>query len=1097
MRLASSLQSMGAGNLLRYAWSELRARPITTAITTATVALSAMYMYVLGFDGSSIYDYQRGFVDKSTVTEVVAATPDITSRGLRFTPERVATVAHLPGVARAFPRVELNVLLANGERTATVPAEGTMPDDPRLLGERVCWGRGPTAADAAEIVLSRRLFEKLGGICADGPQPATVTLEVSRTVGGRAETQRVPLTIVGLVQDQSMDKAYIPLHLSEQLDRWCTGKIQSLARSEESVTAGLTYPWADAWVPVREEARVAEEAKRLNVTVSKIAEMSVITTSGRLWASISRADGDPLRDDNLRVLESFGERLQRVELRRWGEASVAILADADPRWRGAGQSQPAAFGTVMAAKDAGGGVPTDIVVRPAPREWPVGADLTCTLLTAQWAAFDPAACDGAERTCVIETQDLWAGAQIAALYPVDRWAADRETARLFLRPPLPQLLTDAEEPGVENAPLYWEGQLGIETVGLDGALAVTPLLIRLVPDAVFHSLAGISKAPLDSDVRPVLFWGSAGRWRPRDRLNSTAGGLEVLAIEEAPVEMIVAPESERLRLCPDALPAGRVLSGPWATVAEPAREYFEARWSFEAGTITPHSFTAFIPGTRSQLPAELRLVADRCTIREVQALTARDAQGPEPDRLLVGPEALGDEHVPDERIWIGGRPPVGGRLTLRTPGWTLPPLALARDRRLPAGVARVSKRTLRTALFHASTHKALPGGRTRLDVFFDDPVLYVAAARQLAARGLRLEPLMPVATESIVHYQVRDTEGDGSVRDDLIAVLAMSRPTFVAARGQLTVPGRNAAGAEITLVASDPLDPIRFNGDLTSGRWLSGEDTQVVLGRTAGAERSGGQVLLRFERRTETAGTETIELPFDVVGQSNGEVGYIPRALAGQIELWRRGKLVFNEARAEFMSPLEIAVQGGHVRCNVFAQSADAVPNVVRALREMGYQTQDRLAEQEGLRRLSRILVFVVGFFVLGFVISAAMTVGITTYMHVKNKTFEIGIMLAHGVRRRDAWGVFVAEGLGIGLTAFVLASLAIALVEPVLRQLTCQAFGLDAATMLPGSPFDAGRLWLPALTLGVCVLFSVLGVALPAWWACRLKPIDALRRRE
>jgi putative ABC transport system permease protein len=117
--------------------------------------------------------------------------------------------------------------------------------------------------------------------------------------------------------------------------------------------------------------------------------------------------------------------------------------------------------------------------------------------------------------------------------------------------------------------------------------------------------------------------------------------------------------------------------------------------------------------------------------------------------------------------------------------------------------------------------------------------------------------------------------------------------------------------------------------------------------------------------------------------------------------------------------------------------------------------------------------------------------------MNVKAKTYEIGILRAHGVGGGRVLAVFGVQGVLIGLAAFAAAAGAVWLLEPSLRGLVAAAFGLKSGAVLTGSPFEAALLWLPGAVLGIAVGFSLLGVLVPASFACRLSPVEALRRRE
>jgi putative ABC transport system permease protein len=357
----------------------------------------------------------------------------------------------------------------------------------------------------------------------------------------------------------------------------------------------------------------------------------------------------------------------------------------------------------------------------------------------------------------------------------------------------------------------------------------------------------------------------------------------------------------------------------------------------------------------------------------------------------------------------------------------------------------------------------------------------------------------------LVRFEVRDPRGpDGRVSEELVASLALSRPTFVAAVPFLSVAGSFGESARsVEVVGSEASDPARFGVAAVAGTWLTGDSKiGVVVPRSAvRGQPPGGVVgrktMLHFRRDLPDGRQAALSLPVEVVGVVDGERAYVPMRLAANVFLWQRGRLVFNDTRLEFEAPAETAVRAGHVRCTVFARDAESVAPVVRALQRQGYRTDDRLADQEGLQRLGCVLVAVVGFFAFGCVVNAAITVLITTMMNIRSKTWEIGILRAHGVHGGDVVTLFACQGVLIGSAAFAVGAAAVAVVEPLLRGLVCQAFSWKPGTVLTGSPFQASLWWLSATVLAVSVGFALAGVLVPAALACRLSPVEAFRRRE
>ena len=112
-------------------------------------------------------------------------------------------------------------------------------------------------------------------------------------------------------------------------------------------------------------------------------------------------------------------------------------------------------------------------------------------------------------------------------------------------------------------------------------------------------------------------------------------------------------------------------------------------------------------------------------------------------------------------------------------------------------------------------------------------------------------------------------------------------------------------------------------------------------------------------------------------------------------------------------------------------------------------------------------------------------------------KTFEIGILRAHGFRAGEVFSIFLLQAVVVGTLALLLAATAVFLAEPVIRNLVCAAMGIQAGAFEAVSLFSRSAWWLFAVAAGIAIVFSLVGVAVPAAWACRLSPVQALRRRE
>lgn len=1097
--------------LVRYALSDLRHRPGATWLNVAAVALAAAYILVLGFYGASIHRYQEELLERSLPTKIVASMPDVTDASLRLTDERMAALAELDDVALVFGRIELNVRAYVDEaRAVDLPAESTTPADPSVSGDRLGLGSGVSAADAREVVLSRALFEKLGGVVAETPVPDALFVEVRRTLAGREEVHRLELRIAGLLRHEDTERIFVPIDVLTALDLWCTSKIDEL-----STTGGFSggrrarFPAALAYAPESARERVATEAQALRVRTEEAGTVEIVEPPGPLWSVLERSDGAPLDEADLAAASRAGLAPREVRSATVAGARAVALGADDPRWDAIDDEHERETAYVLSADVPPAAVFDAHRSERAPAGLQVGADLLASHDELRWMLFEPHASAAASAVCLVETDDPAAARALADLGGAP--AVGRELGWLFYdgssgwgeAAELGAIV--ARSPGLD-AGVWW--QRDVPAVVEPRATART-FATRFVPAELYRRVApppgpleaGLSVAEptrrtcVLATARP--FDAPAALWIGADR----AQVVRTIATAGADVLWMAAPADARL--------GGVVVWGPWTSVAQAEPALAELGWQPErASAHRPGRVSALVTGDAASVAQKLGPHAAACRTSELAGVWARLGGAPDLGLVMVDGPQLGAAAV-DGLLLRGAPSDAPASATLETGRWRSGELALSARPDFPPRLAVVPHDTFRAAAFAATP--GAPVGDVRHDVLLGDPVELERARRDLAPAGLALRPLRELRARTLARYEVRDeTSADGLVGGDVVTVIAMSPPTFVAARPELAIEGELEGRDEALGVhASSPTDPDRFARDLTHGGWLRGDRGmgQVVLPRRAFDELTdedarsviGRSVSMRFERSLHggIGAVEGLAMPLEVVGLAAGDAAYVPVELAASVDLWGAGKLAFNQTRGVFESPADVALAAGHVRANVFADGAEQVAAVVGALRDAGYHTEDSLAEQESLRRLGKILVFIVGFFVLGCVLNASITVLVATMMNVKSKIFEIGILRAQGVRVRAVLGIFASQGLAIGALAFVVAALCTLALEPLLRGPVRQVFGLESGGVLAGSPFEAGLWWLSATALFVAVAFSFCGVVVPAAFACRLAPVEALRRRE
>ena len=373
-----------------------------------------------------------------------------------------------------------------------------------------------------------------------------------------------------------------------------------------------------------------------------------------------------------------------------------------------------------------------------------------------------------------------------------------------------------------------------------------------------------------------------------------------------------------------------------------------------------------------------------------------------------------------------------------------------------------------------------------------------------------VSPEGTASSQSLQCYRVQDLKrSDDMVAEDLLSLLALTKPLVTDIRPFLTVEGRLGKSEQaISMMATDVDDPIRNFTILKSGSWVSArnhlEGIEIVMPTvytdstqtaTAAKYRIGDLLPIRFSRITQLGARETITINATIIGLTNSPSTFMPLDFLINVSDWQKGTKIYNEMRGNFEDPKAIDERSGTVRCNIFASSIAQVPAVVRELRSMGYQTEDRLADYRDLMRLGQVLTIFIIIFALGCAINGCLSVLITSLMHVRSRFRELGILRSLGAKTCDIIQIYASQGIIIGVVAFVCSGLVVTIVEPLLR------LGLRSFVHLPKEaweqfPTPVRLLWLDLIVIGIALGFSLIGTLVPAAMASRQRSVDLLGRQ-
>jgi len=174
---------------------------------------------------------------------------------------------------------------------------------------------------------------------------------------------------------------------------------------------------------------------------------------------------------------------------------------------------------------------------------------------------------------------------------------------------------------------------------------------------------------------------------------------------------------------------------------------------------------------------------------------------------------------------------------------------------------------------------------------------------------------------------------------------------------------------------------------------------------------------------------------------------------------------------------------------SVRARSKEDISDVIRLIREAGFDIQSRIAEQvSSMVEVLGIILLIISLIVITI---AGFNITHTFLMLVLERRREIGLFRAIGATRANIRNVFLLEAGFIGLLAGVLGLL--------LAFVSSLVFDTMLITLVPAFPYKPTTFfdfqpWIIATAIGFAVVFTVVGAFVPSLRAARLDPVRALQ---
>ena len=295
--------------------------------------------------------------------------------------------------------------------------------------------------------------------------------------------------------------------------------------------------------------------------------------------------------------------------------------------------------------------------------------------------------------------------------------------------------------------------------------------------------------------------------------------------------------------------------------------------------------------------------------------------------------------------------------------------------------------------------------------------------------------------------------------------------------GQVTLESKNAT---ITLQAVDPgFMGITDNTKLTAGRYFRADDRNQMVVTTGFLKIFGLDLdkvpLVTFDilpNQDKYPGVPRLSDVgvFGIVNDDSALQAYLPRAYVESL--------------------LGSDVQP-YTTAKVRVDNLDDVPAVADGVRRLGFRVDSVTDTVSQIKQIFKYVQWTLG--VLGGIAIAVASIGMfnTLTISLLERTKEIGIMKALGVRRGDIRRLFLTEAVLMGLFGGILGIL----LALIFQQLTLFIFSL-LAQYLSGTVPQLFENTLPVvggfLLFGITISFLT-GIY-PARRAMRLKPIEAIR---